>query len=94
MSRKLHAEDARVVDMLLNSDHFATDASVPQNFSQSDMLNNRFIKVEKLLKVLDQMPAMDPPANLVARTMNFIDQAVQHRHAPVAGEIAQQRPTA
>jgi hypothetical protein len=78
MSRELHAEDARVVDMLLDSGNFATDASVPQIFSQTpEMFNKRFIQVEKLLSILDEMPVMDPPANLIARTFERIHEASQ-----------------
>lgn len=96
MSRKLRAEDARVVDMLLDSGNFATDASVPQVLSHStDMFNNRFSEVEKFLKLLDQMPVSDPPAGLVGRTMQFIDQSVQQNGvAPMANTDVAQRPTA
>jgi hypothetical protein len=96
MSRQLQAEDARIVDMLLDSGNFATDASVPQAFSHTpEMFNNRFVKVEKVLRLLDEMPAMDPPANLIARTFDRIDQANQHHHEmPSAGTGREQRPTA
>jgi hypothetical protein len=94
MSRKLRAEDARVVDMLLDSGNFATDRSVPQVFSQTEMLDNRFGQVEKVLKLLDQMPVVDPPANLVARTMSFIDQSVQSHHPTSVTTSAQTRPNA
>jgi hypothetical protein len=96
MSHNLQAEDARIVDMLLDSGNFATDASVPQAFSHTpEMFNNRFAKVEKVLKLLDEMPVMDPPANLIALTFDRIDQASQHHHEMQSpGTGIEQRPTA
>lgn len=96
MSGKLQAEDARIVDMLLDSGNFATDASIPQAFSHTpEMFNNRFVKAEKVLKLLDEMPVIDPPANLIARTFDRIDEASQpHQVAPSANANVEQRPTA
>ena len=40
-----------------------------------DISPERLAAVERVLDVLSQMPAMDPPADLVARTMNRVEEA-------------------
>ncbi len=96
MSGKLHAEDARIVDMLLDSGNFATDASTPQAFSHApEMFNIRFVKAEKVLRLLDELPVVDPPPNLIARTFDRIDEATEPHHAPPSTSAeTQQRPNA
>ena len=97
MDRKLRDEDARVVDMLLDRGSSTHDPHVPMTFSQSaEMFHQRLHHVEQLLKLLDQMPVSEPPPNMVARTLDFIEQATNVAARPTSASQpgASHRPTA
>ena len=75
--RTLSLEDKKAVDFVLNG---ATGKPLVMRL-QSDVSPARVAAVSKLLHLLDEMPAIDPPKNLVAATMARIDGAVSV-HAP------------
>jgi hypothetical protein len=77
MVRKLTEDDGRIVDMLLDA-----AGNAPQNpmlsqvftSSQPAMFEKRLDSIERVLSLLDQMPASDPPADLVNRTLSRIEE--------------------
>jgi hypothetical protein len=76
MSRKLSDEDRRAVDLLLDYGHGGITkmaAAVSQK---------RLSAAERVFKLIGQLPAEEPPLDLVARTMRRIDQASNRHHAP------------
>ena len=78
---RLNDEDSRAVDLLLDSPEAgngngngnghgisnAFQAATSTNFTQ------RLARAEQLLDVIGQMPATEPPANLVARTLQAVE---------------------
>lgn len=77
MSMKLRESDARAVDLLL--DHAVTSAQGNGNggngltfaapTAHPGVSNEQIAAVEKVLKLLDVMPAHDPSDDLVQRTL-------------------------
>jgi len=88
MMPKLRDEDRLAVDLLLDraltgsggngSDHGHTRFT-PVNGSAPEQIS----RVEAVLKVLEMMPAAEPPADLAARTMRRVE-AESARHDPSA----------
>jgi hypothetical protein len=76
MSRKLTEEDRRAVDLLL--DHGGANHGGVTRVARA-VSQGRLKAAERVLKLVGQMPAEDPPANLVARTMARIDRATLGR---------------
>ena len=76
MARKLNDDDGRMVDMLLNGGGTEGPPLI-QVFSnpQPEMFEMRLESVEKVLSLLDMMPASDPPADLVSRTLDRIEES-------------------
>lgn len=96
MDKKLHNEDAHVVDMLLDRGN-SEGLHGAQIFTRSpEMFHQHLQSVERLLKLLDKMPTSEPPANIVARTLDYIDHAIaaQPHAAPVASTNTAHRPSA
>ena len=75
----LSPEDQKAVDVVL--DHAAHAGSSPMTRLTTAVSPRRVAVVSKLLHLLDQMPAVDPPINLLARTMARIDQEQADRAA-------------
>jgi hypothetical protein len=76
MAMRLGEEDGRAVDLVL--DRGSMEPGQPASVyvqPGTDGLERRVTNVENILKVLAQMPAADPPSDLVGRTMQRIDQA-------------------
>lgn len=80
MKVKLSDDDRCAIDLVLE-ERAAGDAQFEQCFGKSGgvTLQKRVARVEKLLNLLDQMPAEDPSAKLLAGTMKFIT-----KHAPAS----------
>jgi hypothetical protein len=97
MDTKLRDEDARVVDMLLDSGSSSEHGPMAQVFTQhtSQKFGHRLEQVEKLLKVLEEMPAMEPPMNMVGRTLSRIEEAEERaRSVPATAPNVTHRPLA
>ena len=87
---RLSDEDSRAVDLLLDSPETgngngngnghgisnAFQAATSTNFTQ------RLARAEQLLDVIGQMPATEPPANLVARTLQAVESGHLGRPSP------------
>lgn len=76
MSATLSHEDRQAVDLLL--DRSATAGTgAPVFASAAPGMGERVARVQKLLHLLDAMPQVEPPKDLVGRTLRFIDEAEQ-----------------
>ena len=64
--------------------------------TRAKMFNDRLQNVEKLLRTLDQMPVLEPSPNLVARTLDRIEQTERHIQPTPGkrGRNSANRPTA
>jgi len=71
MTRKLTDDDRRAVDLLL--DHGAGNSTVTR--VASAVPQKRLKAAERVLSLLGEMPAQEPPVDLVAKTMQRIDTA-------------------
>ena len=81
MSVKLTEDDRRALDLLLDQ-----GLSPEANFGGRawfappafDSVRVRLRHASDLLKLLNEMPVLDPPADLVAKTMARIENNVEH----------------
>ncbi|HWB54888.1 MAG TPA: hypothetical protein VG722_11870 [Tepidisphaeraceae bacterium] len=97
MEKKLRDEDARVVDMLLDRGGSSGQANMPQVFTHHapQEFTDRLQRVEQLLEVLNEMPALEPPADMVARTLDRIEESEAHgRSVPATANHVTHRPQA
>ena len=81
MSLNLRDEDRRAVDLLLDRSPAAAATSHNGNgdaggtvFAQPGVAQERLNRAERMLRMLDMLPAVDPPQDLVARTMRRLDE--------------------
>jgi hypothetical protein len=70
MSLSLREEDRQAVDLLL--DH-ALSAVQHGAITHVGASNKHVVSVERVLSLLDAMPAGDPPADLVQRTLDRVE---------------------
>jgi hypothetical protein len=75
MSRKFSDEDRRAIDLFL--DHSTGNHGVTR--MAASVSQRRLTAAQRLLKLLDAMPVMEPSTDLVARTMDRIDHATVGR---------------
>jgi hypothetical protein len=91
MSLQLSQEDQRAVDLLLDrvatvkGDGNGGGHDQPVYVATDPSLAERTSRVQKLLRLLDAMPAPDAPGDLVARTMDFVERSVARQ--PVAPDL-------
>ncbi len=91
MLQRLGDEDGRAVDLLLDKTANAGQTSmyaVPGYHG----FEKRVHSVSGLLRLLDAMPATEPPADLMVRTMQRIEQ--RGHHAPAAPGTSPIHPSA
>ena len=102
---RLRDEDRLAVDLLLDRAVTGSNGGgngngqSPNGFAPvSGAVPEQLDKVQSLLRVLDMLPAEDPPADLLARTMRRVEeQAAQHPSAlrpPQPGVSDMQMPHA
>ena len=100
MRTQLNNEDRRAIDLLLERASGIGDTPAVEQLFRAPVVGNferRIDAVDKILELLDQMPAEEPPADLVNRTLQRIHEAdvsgaprvVPPRHA-----VPAQRPHA
>ena len=90
MNEQLDAEDRRAVDLFLDGKR--QNGQEPQvRYQPGPVDPARIQAVEKLLSLLNHLPAPEPPPNLTARTMQRID-AEMRMVEPEAARQAR-RPT-
>jgi hypothetical protein len=106
MNWNLSDADRRAVDLLMNrhtggipdgdGNGASTDGGSTAPFSALQATaESRLHRVEQWLRVLDNMPADDPPGDLVSRTLRRLDEVIQTRSAaPPQVATNSIRPTA
>ena len=96
MNVTLRPEDRNAIDLLLDRGAAAAgDGNAGgATFAPADpAMGQRVARVQKLLHLLDAVPQPQPPQDLVARTLRFIDQAAhQPVGRPIPNLIGTQRP--
>jgi hypothetical protein len=86
---KLNDQDGEIVDLLL--DRPATGPSTGGGFvKQLDLQPERVQTIQKILSLLDSMPAEEPPTDLVARTLDRVNSAVDSGSASRPPPVARQ----
>jgi hypothetical protein len=83
-TRKLSIDDQKAVDVIL--DHGATGGKPGLTRMAAPAHHRRVAAASKVLSLLAELPEIEPPADLISRTMAMIDQ-----HA--TGQIRQQPAT-
>jgi hypothetical protein len=81
--RSLSTEDKKALDVLLDHGHSARDARLTRH--SPVVPPRRITAVSKVLNLLSELPTIDPPADLVSRTMQRID---RNAAVPVAKTAA------
>jgi len=91
MKSKLSQEDRQAINLILDRSNAAA-TSGPLYAAADESMRKRVPKIQKVLQLLDALPTEEPPTDLVARTMKFIEQAPAHREPrhvhPVTGVVA------
>jgi hypothetical protein len=79
MKVKLREEDRRALDLLLDRSPTAAGkaAGTPIYAAVDGHIRERVIQIEKVLSILDVLPAGDPPRELLARTLRYVEQTPQ-----------------
>jgi hypothetical protein len=72
MRKQLSPEDSRAVDLVLDGDSMRNG---PMYAAVNNGVGDRMNVAENLLQLLDNLPAEEPPADLIRRTMQRIDEA-------------------
>ena len=89
MSRpSLSVEDRRALDLLLDRSS-AVAGSGAAGYSDPGVSQERLAGVERVLRTLDMMPATEPPADLLDRTLRRIGESLnefQPAH-PTFGDV-------
>jgi len=79
MAKNLRHEDSRAVDLLLDRSLTATGHATAAGSSSvkngKNNFRNRLNAAERMLRVLDLMPASDPSPDLVQRTLQRIEES-------------------
>ncbi len=76
MAKMLSDEDGRAVDLLLDS---KAGSPIPESagyMMHAAVSADRVKSVERILALLAEVPPVDPPADLVSRTLHQINSAV------------------
>lgn len=100
MNVTLGQEDRRAVDLLLDRTATAASANGAAHpvFAMADTTTgNRVMRAQRLLSLLDQLPGEEPPADLIKRTLQFVEQSSQEQAGvrnPMPNLIASDRPHA
>src|SRR5688500_12217744 len=76
MAKRLSHEDSRAIDMLLDRNGTGHVVAGSSNVKSGKMnMKNRIKAADRVLRVLSQMPAAEPSADLVKRTLQRVDEA-------------------
>lgn len=82
MGMTLRNEDARAVDLILDRAAAAHGEGTMLFAGEAAVSNEQIAAVEKVLQLLEAMPAAEPAADLLRRTMERIASAMPaHLHA-------------
>jgi len=93
MNKRLSVEDRHAVDLLLSRPEPSSGKPLVEMVFARPMkakFESRLDAVEKVLSLLEQLPAPEPSANLVAKTMERIASAQSH---PTAAPLPKRTTT-
>lgn len=79
MAKRLGDDDGKAVDVVLDQHASNGHPSKVKAFVTTPDLAERVDRVQRLLHLLDQLPALDPPHDLVGKTLARIDQGAYMR---------------
>lgn len=89
MMPKLRNEDRLAVDLLLDRAVASSGGNGQTGFTQvNGAVPEQLGHVQAVLRVLDMMPADEPPADLMTRTLRLVEAETTH-HDPAALRPAQ-----
>jgi hypothetical protein len=95
MDKRLDHEDGRTVDMLLDP---TTVGQSGEPSMSSVKMTSRIKSVSQVLELLGNMPAPEPPVDLLSKTLRRIEEigetARVTRHEPAQRPATQARPHA
>ncbi|MDP9172898.1 MAG: hypothetical protein M3O30_03420 [Planctomycetota bacterium] len=74
MLKKLGDDDRRAIDLLL--DREPGDSMTKEFVMPGEVTPKRLASIERILSLLQAMPSVEPPADLISKTMHRIDSAV------------------
>lgn len=86
MANRLGDDDRKAIDLIM--DRANTVSEVGYAAPSPAVTQARLRAVQRVLSLLEQMPAMDPPEGLADRTVN---QVLQHADSPTVSEELAQR---
>jgi hypothetical protein len=96
MDLTLREEDRRAVDLLLDGAALVGSGKGGLHaFAATDpAIGERVARAHKLVHLLDAMPQVDPPSDLLARTLKFVESAesLNGETAHIPELLAAQRP--
>ncbi|MBV8779846.1 MAG: hypothetical protein JO353_00480 [Phycisphaerae bacterium] len=89
---KLNHDDKVAIDLILNQTQMHTQTRRSTPMPSAPAAVPHVTAVQKLLSLLGSMPAPEPAADLVARTLDLIDRSPMGMAShPVAAAVATQR---
>ena len=88
MKTKLKDEDRRALDLLLDRGPTAAGRSAPVFAAADAGVRERLPRVQKVLHLLDALPAGEPPKDLVAKTMQYIENPMRRKLNRAARDLA------
>jgi hypothetical protein len=97
MNLTLSEEDRKAVDLLLDE---AATASAMGNGKQASVayavtdpsVGQRVARTYKLVQLLEALPQLDPPADLVERTLKYVENASMRSAGSMTDLLGAQRP--
>ena len=92
MSLKINNGEQASIDLLLDRAMVADQTSMSISSSIDSSESSATTAVQQLLGLLSTMPAADPAADLVARTMAFIDRSVTQVHPTASASESASSP--
>lgn len=95
MSMTLRSSDARAVDLILDRAAMAAGTSGTMLFAGDPGVSSEQVAAaERVLKLLDAMPAGEPPADLLRRTLDRVEAGETPLHRTHRETIDASRPVA
>jgi hypothetical protein len=88
MIRTLSDDDSRAVDLLLDRGNSLSGEKTTGSFvTPGGIAPKRVEAAEKILGMLQFLPAADPPTDLLSKTMHSVDQAIRALEgAPISAD--------
>ena len=76
MNLILHPQDRHAVDLVLDRSVSAAGTGIDRLFfaPRDPSMGQRIVHTQRLLHLLQLLPTIEPPADLVVRTVRYVDQ--------------------